>query len=87
MLILHCPHCGARPETEFVCAGEAQSRPAEPSALDDAAWSDALYARNNTAGWTSELWWHAYGCRLWLRVDRHTVTHEIGSVTRAEGST
>jgi sarcosine oxidase subunit delta len=83
MLILHCPFCGRRPETEFVCAGEALDRPPDPAALDDAAWSEALTGRNNVAGWSSELWWHAYGCRQWLRVERHTLTHAMGRVTFA----
>lgn len=83
MLRLHCPFCGERPETEFQCAGEAAPRPDDPGALDEAAWSQVLYQRANPAGWNIELWWHAAGCRQWLRVERHTLTHEIGSITRA----
>ena len=83
MLRLHCPFCGERPETEFQCAGEAAPRPDDPGALDEAAWSQVLYQRANPAGWNIELWWHAAGCRQWLRVERHTPTHEIGSITLA----
>lgn len=80
MLRLHCPFCGERPETEFQCAGEAMPRPDDPGALDEAAWSSILYERANPAGLTLELWWHVAGCRQWLRVERHTLTHDIGSV-------
>ncbi|MEY4212190.1 MAG: sarcosine oxidase subunit delta [Burkholderiaceae bacterium] len=83
MLRLHCPFCGERPETEFQCAGEATRRPDDPGALDEAAWSHVLYQRANPSGWTLELWWHVAGCRQWLRVERHTLTHDIGSITVA----
>ncbi len=29
---------------------------------------------------TAELWYHAFGCRSWLRVTRDTRTHEIFAV-------
>lgn len=83
MLRLHCPFCGERPETEFQCAGEAARRPEDPGMLDEAAWSRHLYERANPAGWNVELWWHAAGCRQWLRVERHTVTHDIGAIAPA----
>ncbi len=83
MLRLHCPFCGERPETEFQCAGEAAPRPDDPGALDEAAWSQVLYQRANPAGWNIELWWHAAGCRQWLRVERHTLSHDTGSITLA----
>ena len=38
MLMINCPWCGDRAEVEFRHAGEAHlARPADPSALDDAA--------------------------------------------------
>lgn len=83
MLRLHCPFCGDRPETEFQCAGDATTRPADPAALDEAAWVDVLYQRNNLAGWTAELWWHSFGCRQWLLVERNTVTHQLGAIRLA----
>jgi heterotetrameric sarcosine oxidase delta subunit len=72
-----CPWCGERPDFEFRSAGEALERPACPDDLDDLAWADYLYARDNRPGLVRELWWHWAGCRQWLRVDRDTVTHEI----------
>ena len=83
MLRLHCPFCGDRPETEFQCAGDATTRPSDPAALDEAAWADVLYQRNNLAGWTAELWWHSFGCRQWLLVERNTVTHQLGAIRLA----
>jgi sarcosine oxidase subunit delta len=46
MLLITCPHCGERPETEFRCGGEAHLvRPADPGLLDDAQWAEFLFYR------------------------------------------
>ncbi|MGR3984880.1 MAG: sarcosine oxidase subunit delta, partial [Gammaproteobacteria bacterium] len=39
MLLINCPWCGARDQSEFTCHGEAHIiRPQDPAALDDAQW-------------------------------------------------
>ena len=81
MLLIPCPWCGPRDESEFSCGGEAHiARPADPSALSDAAWADYLFARRNTKGRHLERWVHAHGCRRWFNVERDTRTHEITNV-------
>ena len=83
MLLIECPWCGARPETEFHCGGEAHiERPADPAAVDDAAWADYLFMRRNPKGVHAERWMHAQGCRRWFNMLRHTVSHEILAVYR-----
>lgn len=78
MLLIHCPHCGARDQNEFSYGGEAHiARPAEPDALDDAAWADYLFMRTNTRGAHREQWCHSAGCRQWFNVVRNTVSYEI----------
>ncbi len=78
MLLINCPHCGPRDETEFHVGGEAHiARPKKPEDLTDAQWADYLFMRKNTKGWFAERWVHAAGCRRWFNVERHTVTHEI----------
>ena len=48
MLLISCPWCGPRDESEFSCGGEAHiARPADPGALSDAEWADYLFARRN----------------------------------------
>jgi len=75
MLLIDCPYCGPRPETEFRCGGEAHiARPADPSALDDAAWADFLYTRSSTKGILAERWNHAHGCQRWFNALRDTVS-------------
>jgi sarcosine oxidase, subunit delta len=78
MLLIRCPWCGPRDETEFRYGGEAHvARPADPQALDDAAWAEYVFMRNNPKGWFRERWVHASGCRRWFNIERHTLTHEI----------
>ncbi|MBX2854182.1 MAG: sarcosine oxidase subunit delta [Rhodobacteraceae bacterium] len=73
-----CPYCGPRDHAEFDYGGDAT---VVWPALDDTteAWVEALYFRDDPKGPHRELWRHARGCRLWLIVERDTVTHEISA--------
>lgn len=83
MLLIPCPWCGERDESEFTCGGEAHiARPPDPDALDDDAWADYLFMRTNPKGAHRERWCHVHGCGRWFNVERSTVTHEIVSVYR-----
>jgi heterotetrameric sarcosine oxidase delta subunit len=83
MLHIACPWCGPRDEIEFRYGGEAHiMRPAEPDALDDAAWGAFLYLRDNPKGVLAERWVHAFGCRRWFNLLRDTVSHQILAVYR-----
>lgn len=78
MLLIRCPWCGDREETEFHYGGQAHvSYPADPTALDDAAWAEYLFVRDNPSGHFAERWVHAAGCRRWFGTVRDTVTNEI----------
>lgn len=80
MLRISCPWCGERDETEFRYKGDAGSaRPAADAALE--TFAAFVYERDNPAGWHREWWLHVAGCRRLLAVTRHTLTHEIRSVT------
>ena len=46
-------------------------------------WHEAVFMRENIRGMQSETWHHASGCRMWLVVERDTMTHEIQSVRAA----
>ena len=82
MILVPCPHCGPRSASEFRYLGEERPRP-DPSLTTAAEWRRYLYRRANPAGWTTETWHHASGCRAFLTVERHTVTNEIRSCTVA----
>ena len=84
MLLIPCPWCGERPEVEFRCGGEAHiARPAEPSAMSDAAWSEFLFARSNAKGVYAERWMHAHGCQRWFNALRDTVSDRIIATYKA----
>jgi sarcosine oxidase subunit delta len=78
VLLIKCPFCGDRAETEFSYGGEAGiSRPLDPFALSDAEWADYLFMRSNPKGEHKELWNHSQGCRRWFGVARDTVSYKI----------
>ena len=86
MLLLPCPFCGRRPETEFSYGGDATlRRPADPDAVSDYAWTEYVYFRGNPKGAHRELWFHAHGCGRWVEVERDTVTHEVTGSCFAAG--
>lgn len=81
MLLIDCPYCGARDESEFVCGGEAHIvRPADPDQVNDEQWAEYLFMRSNPMGLHRERWVHEHGCRRWFNVCRSTVTHRIVAV-------
>jgi len=80
---IQCPFCGERDVSEFAYYGDTVRRP-DPAAPDVAIrFYEAVYLRDNPAGHHDELWYHANGCRSWLRVTRDTRTHEMLAATFA----
>ena len=78
MLLIPCPYCGERAESEFSYGGEAHNmRPENPDEISDAAWADYVFMDSNTKGTYCERWVHAQGCRRWFNVVRDTLTMEI----------
>lgn len=81
MLLIDCPYCGPREETEYDYGREAHvPYPDDPFALDDRQWAQYLFYRSNTRGALAERWVHTAGCRRWFNVVRDTVTYEIQAV-------
>ncbi|MGO4872679.1 MAG: sarcosine oxidase subunit delta [Roseiarcus sp.] len=76
-----CPYCGPRDAREFVYRGDATlERPDPADANAQALFHDYVYLRDNPAGAHSDLWYHASGCRRWVRVERDTLSHAIKAV-------
>ena len=86
MLNINCPHCGPRPETEFVYGGDATVKRPDPATATDQEWADFIYIRDNPKGPHRELWFHATSCHLWLEVARDTVSHAIDDVRPARAA-
>jgi sarcosine oxidase subunit delta len=81
MLLIPCPWCGEREETEFRCGGEAHIvRPRDPAALTDDQWADYLFMRTNPKGVQCERWRHVHGCGRWFNLARDTVSDQILAV-------
>jgi heterotetrameric sarcosine oxidase delta subunit len=78
MLLIDCPHCGRRAQSEFVYDRTLDGVVPLAMAPHDAVRT--LYTRANLRGWSDELWHHRFGCRQWLVIRRHTATHAIESV-------
>ena len=75
MLLIDCPFCGPRPETEFRYGGEAHLvRAADPSTLSDEDWAAFLYRRTNAKGLHAERWRHVHGCGRFFNALRDTTT-------------
>ena len=74
MMLLPCPHCGARNVSEFRYVGEAKARP-EPETATAPQWRRYLYFQTNALGWVRETWYHSAGCRRYFGIERHTGTN------------
>lgn len=82
MIIINCPFCGERDHSEFAYGGDGSIEyPPLDASMEN--WLEAVYLRENICGVQVETWQHVSGCRLWLRVERDTRTHEIHSVKPA----
>ena len=82
MIRIDCPFCGERDHSEFGYGGDATiDYPALDAPMED--WHDAIFLRENLRGMQAETWHHVNGCRMWLIVERDTMTHEIRSVRPA----
>ena len=76
MLLITCPHCGPRDETEFTYGGEAGvAYPADPDALSDPEWAEYLFVRANHRGPLAERWCHSSGCRRWFARTKRYSAH------------
>ena len=78
MLLITCPFCGPRNETEFVHGGPLKiTRPRDPDQLSNQEWVEYLTVPQNPIGPVEERWWHLRGCGKWLTITRDTLTHDI----------
>ncbi|MFE6520785.1 sarcosine oxidase subunit delta [Streptomyces sp. NPDC057794] len=78
MLLIPCPWCGPRDETEFHYGGQAHvPHPEDPAGLTDEEWAGYVFYRDNPEGEFAERWMHGTGCRRWFHMLRDTATHEV----------
>jgi sarcosine oxidase subunit delta len=77
MLLIKCPWCGERPETEFTYKGDANTKRPTSIQASNKDWSTYIFLRKNNKGLHNEFWQHTSSCRQFLKVRRNVVTHEI----------
>jgi sarcosine oxidase subunit delta len=81
MLLIECPHCGPRDETEYHYGGQAHvAYPENPADLSDQEWAEFVFYRDNPKGPFAERWVHSVGCRRWFNVVRDTATYQVLAV-------
>ena len=52
MILINCPYCGEREQSEFTNGGEAHvMRPKDPDILDDKEWGKYVFYRSNPKGY------------------------------------
>ena len=78
MILIKCPYCGERDQSEFSNGGEAHViRPKNPESLSDKDWGEYVFYRNNPKGIFYERWVHSHGCKKWFNAVRNTSTDQI----------
>ena len=77
MLLINCPFCKNRNETEFVYGGPVGVTRPDPNISSDTEWVEYLTLVPNPTGPVQEYWWHVRGCGKWFTITRNTVTHDI----------
>ncbi len=77
-----CPWCGDRPHSEFSYYCDEEGIPSARQAGSDPY--DRIYIRSNLIGNHVELWQHTHGCRGWLKIVRHNLTHEVQDTVRGD---
>jgi len=75
MLLIPCPHCGARDESEFDYGGRALALPSLAASAAD--WHQALHLGNDSEDCVDEYWYHGAGCECWIQLRRNLSTHEF----------
>jgi sarcosine oxidase subunit delta len=76
MLLVPCPNCGPRNQSDLRLLGASVTRP-DPETTTRAEWGDYLYLRDNPADWIKESWYCRSGCRRYFLLERHQATNEF----------
>ena len=88
MILINCPYCGERDQSEFSNGGEAHvARPENSENLSDKEWGEYVFYRANPKGIFYERWVHSHGCRKWFNAVRDTSTDEILKIYKLDEKT
>ncbi|MFD7505939.1 sarcosine oxidase subunit delta [Streptomyces sp. NPDC059850] len=85
MLLITCPWCGPRDETEYHYGGQAHvPYPGNTTDLTDEQWAAYVFYRDNPKGPFAERWMHGTGCRRWFNALRDTTSYQVLATYRLD---
>jgi sarcosine oxidase subunit delta len=79
MLLIPCPNCGEREESEFVYGGRSIKYPALDKSVASETWHQVLHLGDSSSENSQEFWYHQFGCECWFEIARNVITHEINT--------
>jgi heterotetrameric sarcosine oxidase delta subunit len=84
MLLIPCPYCGERDQSEFSYGGPAVEFPALDA--EAAEWHQAIHSRDHSSETIRECWYHESGCESWFVVTRSMKTHQFSNLDTGDDS-
>jgi len=82
VLLIPCPYCGERDESEFDYGGRTVDLP-ELNA-SSVEWHKALHLHEVDKNFIDEDWFHTVGCESWIRLKRNPDSHEFLEVDESQ---
>ena len=82
MMLITCPWCGRRAQTEFSYIDDATARRPNMDSVNEAEHFKFVYECDSRRGVQYELWHHHAGCGKFFKIHRDTITHEIHATSK-----
>ena len=80
MLLINCPCCGERDQSEFSYGGRSTNYPALDSSASREEWHRAIHLHDGSQKVIREYWYHEFGCEQWIEIFRNVDSHEMTPV-------
>ncbi len=77
MLLIPCPHCGPRDESEFTYGGPYSPMPPLEGGSTAEDWHRAVHLGSSGTAPLRELWYHDAGCERWVVLRRDPKSHDF----------
>jgi heterotetrameric sarcosine oxidase delta subunit len=84
MLLIPCPYCGERDESEFDYGGRVVDFPTLDASTSE--WHQAVHLCPDNAEWADEFWYHFAGCERWIRLRRNLSNHNFADPTSSDAN-
>jgi len=84
MLLINCPYCGERDQSEFSYGGRIRNYPALDSSASIETWHRAIHLHDSSQTPIGEYWHHECGCEQWIEINRDVDSHEMTPVSGSD---